>query len=228
MNKDIKKIMLTLDMDLKALNYAIENEVDLIVTHHPFLFGSIKTIDYNTYDGEIIRSLISNNINLYSLHTSLDKAENGINHQLASELGISDYEVLHKEYGENSGYGGIGEIEEVGILEYAKYVKKCLNCSYVKLYCNNENRIIKRVAFCGGSGSEFVIDAVSMGADVFITGDIKYHQAQNALKNNLCVIDAGHYNTENHILKKLKTVLETIKQLEIVILDRNTVEEIII
>lgn len=228
MNQDIKKIMLTLDMDTFALNYAIENKVELIITHHPFLFESIKSIDYNTYDGEIIRSLITNNINLYSLHTSLDKAEKGINHQLAKELGIVGYEVLHEENDGNGGYGGIGTIQAVGILEYAKYVKKALKCSYVKLYCNNESRIIKNVAFCGGSGGEFIDDAVNKEAEVFITGDIKYHQAQSALKNNLCVIDAGHFNTENHFLKNLKVVLDTIEELEIIILDKNTVKEIII
>ena len=227
-NNDIKKIMLTLDVDFNAVNYAIENKVDLIITHHPFLFDSIKSIDYNTYDGKIIRALIINNINLYSLHTSLDMAEKGINYQLANKLGIDDYNVLHKVDTDKSGYGGIGEIEAVNIVEFAKYVKESLNCSNVKLFCSYKNKIVKKVAFCGGSGSEFITDAVNLGADVYITGDIKYHQAQSALKSNLCIIDAGHFNTENHFLRNLKNILEKAEELHIILLETNTFEEIII
>lgn len=228
LNSDIKTVMLTLDVDLNAVNYAIENKVDLIITHHPFLFGSIKSIDYNTYDGKIIRTLITNNINLYSMHTSLDMAEKGINYQLANKLSIDDYNVLHKINADNSGYGGIGEIDAVNVAEFAEYVKKSLNCSNVKLYCSNKNKLVKKVAFCGGSGSEFIDDAINMKADVYITGDIKYHQAQMALKSNLCIIDAGHFYTENHFLRNLKDILDKCEGLHIILLKTNTVEEIII
>jgi len=228
LNINIKTIMLTLDIDLNAVNYAKENNADLIITHHPLLFNSLKSIDYNTYDGKIIRDLIKNNINLYSMHTSLDMAEKGINFELANKLEIVEYDILHPINIDKSGYGGIADVEPVNIIEFAEKVKLLLNCQSIKLYCCNEKQIIKKVAFCGGSGSEFIFDAINSGADVYITGDIKYHQAQSALKSNLCIIDAGHYNTEHHSLKNLKKVLDNVKELDILLLEKNTVKEIII
>jgi len=231
MNIDIKTVMLTLDIDLNAVNYAIEHKVDLIITHHPFLFGPLKSIDYNTYDGKIIRALITNNVNLYSIHTSLDMAEKGINYQLAHKLNISEFQVLHQTNDDKSGYGGIGSIEAQDIVKYAKQVKILLNCKNIKLYCCNENQSVKKIAFCGGSGSDFIDDAINFKADVYITGDIKYHQAQRALKSNLSIIDAGHFCTENYFMINLKNILEKSKQgkeLQIILLDTNTVKEILI
>ncbi|WP_326908991.1 Nif3-like dinuclear metal center hexameric protein [Sedimentibacter sp. MB31-C6] len=228
LNSDIKNIMLILDLDLDSVKYAIKSGINLIITHHPFIFGSLKSIDFNTYDGLIIKNLILNNINLYSMHTNLDMAEYGVNYKLAQKLSIRNYAILHEVNESDNGYGGIGNIEEQNIIKYAESVKDSLNCSNIKLYCNDLNKKIRKIAFCGGSGSDFIDDAINKGADVYITGDIKYHQAQNALKNNLSIIDAGHYNTEYHTLETIKNILENTKDFKITILEKNTVNEIII
>lgn len=220
--------MLILDIDFETVEYAVNNNIDLIITHHPLLFSTLKSIDFNTYEGKMIQTLIKNNINLYSMHTNFDSAELGVNKKLAEKLNIKDYDVLHVLYNDNSGYGGIGYIEPKNIVEYAKEIKKLLNTEYVKLYCNNRDRIISKVSFCGGSGSDFIIDAINKGADVYITGDIKYHQAQMALQNNLCIIDAGHYKTEFYSLENIKCILEKNHDLNVLLLDKNTVKELII
>lgn len=227
-NLDIKNIMLTLDIDLESVEYAVSNNIDLIITHHPFMFSSLKSIDYSTYEGKIIRALVINNINLYSMHTNFDMAENGVNHKLAEKLNIDNYHVLHIVNSDNSGYGGIGKIEPKNITEYSKEVKMLLNADHIKLYCNDEKRVINNVAFCGGSGSEFIEDAIIKKADVYITGDIKYHQAQTALQNNLCIIDAGHYYTEYHSLENIKTILNEVEELNVELVEKNTVKELII
>lgn len=228
-NDDIKKIMLILDLDKEAVQYAIDNKINLIITHHPFIFNTIKSINYNTYDGELIRNLIINNINVYSMHTSLDMADYGVNYELACKLGFKSFDILH-EINENdgSGYGGIANIKPKNIIEYANHVKTSLNCNAIKLFCDNEKRMIEKVAFCGGSGSEFILDAIHNGVDLYITGDIKYHQAQDALKNNLCIIDAGHYYTEYHSLKKVQNTLKEKTSLDTILIERNTVPEMII
>lgn len=227
-NNDIKKIMLILDIDFEAVQYAANNNIDLIITHHPFLFSTIKSIDFNTYEGRLIQTLIKNNINLYSMHTNFDSAELGVNQKLAEKLNIKSYDVLHVLSSDNSGYGGVGSIEPKNIIEYAKEIKTLLNAEYVKLYCNNNDRIISRVSFCGGGGSDFIVDAINKKADVYITGDIKYHQAQMALQNNLCIIDAGHYNTEYYSLENIKYILDKNNDLNVILLDKNTVKELII
>lgn len=223
----INKIMLTLDLDLEAAEYAVNEKVDLIITHHPFFFSSIKKIDTDTYDGKIIKMLIQNNINLYSMHTSYDMAEKGVNYDLARKLDILNYDILHPINIDNSGYGGIGEITPRNIVDFTKFVKESLKADYVKLYCGDDKKIVKKVAFCGGSGSEFIEDAINLNADVYITGDIKYHQAQTAIKNDLCIIDAGHYNTEVHSMVSLKNILEK-TNIEVVIFTKNITAEKII
>lgn len=227
-NNDISNIMLTLDMDLEALDYAINNNIDLIITHHPFFFSPIKSVDFSTYEGEIIRGMIINGISLYSMHTSFDMADYGVNTKLAEILNINNYDVLHPVGRDLSGYGGIGNIEPINLVEYAKRVKLQLKAEHIKLYCKDQKKVIENVAFCGGSGSEFIEDAIQKKADVYITGDIKYHQAQTALQNNLCIIDAGHYYTEYHAMKNIKDVLNGLEELNVCILEKNTVKEFII
>ncbi|NLJ57492.1 MAG: Nif3-like dinuclear metal center hexameric protein [Tissierellia bacterium] len=226
-SSNTNKIMLTLDLDMEAVKLALKENVNLIITHHPFFFGSIKRIDLNSYDGKIIKELITNNINLYSMHTNYDMAEKGVNDNLARKLKIKEYQILHPVNMDGSGYGGIGEIDPVNIVDYAKKVKELLKANSVKLYCDDYEKNVKRVAFCGGSGSEFIQDAINLKADVYITGDIKYHQAQTAMKNNLYLIDAGHFDTEIHSMDKLKEVL-TKTNLEIIMYKKNTVAEMVI
>jgi dinuclear metal center YbgI/SA1388 family protein len=228
LNDDISNIMLTLDIDVEAVEHAVNNNIDLIITHHPLLFSPLKSIDFSIYEGKLIRMLIKNNINLYSMHTNFDCAEMGVNQKLAEKLNINNYEVLHIVNSDNSGYGGLASIEPINIVEYANKVKLQLNTEYVKLYCNNRDRIITKVSFCGGSGSDFIEDSIVKNADVYITGDIKYHQAQNALQHNLCIIDAGHYYTEYHSLENIKYVLEKNNDLNVMIINKNTVKELII
>ncbi|HOA19143.1 MAG TPA: Nif3-like dinuclear metal center hexameric protein [Sedimentibacter sp.] len=226
MEVNINKIMLTLDINKEAIEYAVQHKVDLIITHHPFFFGSIRKIDFDTYDGEIIKMLIKENINVYSMHTSYDMADKGVTYSLAKRLNILNYQVLHPINIDNSGYGGIGDVAPVNIIEYTKLVKEALGAEYVKLYCNGE-KTVRRVAFCGGSGGEFIEDAIRQKADLYITGDIKYHQAQEAVKNNLCIIDAGHYNTEIYSMETLMEVLEK-TGLEIINFKKNITAEKII
>lgn len=225
---DVKNILLALDIDIDTVNYAIDENIDLIITHHPFLFNNIKSIDFDTYDGKLIKSLTLNDINVYSMHTSLDMAELGVNYSFAQKLAIKEFDILHHINDDNSGYGGISTIKPINIVEYARFVKESLGCEYLKLYCNDQKLNVNKVAFCGGSGSDFIDDAIINKAGVYITGDIKYHQAQYALKNNLSIIDAGHYYTESHSLQIVKDLLDKTKDIKTHILQKNSVNEIIL
>ena len=210
-NDEVKGIVLALDLSEDIIDYSIKEKANLIITHHPFLFSSIKCIDLATLQGRMINSIIKNNITVVSFHTSLDAAVNGITKELSKKLNVNEYTVLHENYVDDEknivGFGGIGYIEKTSLKKYANLVKDNLNCDAVKVYSNDINKDVCRVAFCGGSGSEFIRDAFSKLADVYITGDIKYHDAQFALNNNLSIIDAGHFYTENIILDKLYEIL---------------------
>lgn len=228
LDSDITGVLLALDVTEEALDVAKNKGFNLIITHHPFFFGNLNKIDITTYKGRIIRKALLENINIYSMHTSLDMAETGVNSALAKEIGLNTFEVLNIQSSEPIfGYGGIADISEVMIDKYAEYVKECLDCKQVKLYTNNRSKVITRVAFCGGSGSDFIDDAISKKADVYITGDIKYHDAQYALQNGLDIIDAGHFYTENIVLKSLNDVL-TSNNLSTYMFTQNLVKELYI
>ena len=77
----------------------------------------------------------------------------------------------------------------------------------MKLFCYNKDAIVDRIAFCGGSGASFIDDVINQNAQVYITGDIKYHDAQHAIANGLTLIDLGHYNTENIFVEEIYNYL---------------------
>lgn len=106
------------------------------------------------------------------------------------------------------GYGRIGDLQEaVTLKKFAKYVKEKLDCKFVKVI-GDVDKEIRKVAVCGGSGAEFIKIASKKGADVLVTGDIKYHEAQLAISLGLALIDANHYDTEKIILPYLKEYLQ--------------------
>ncbi len=208
----VNGVVLALDLSEEVLDYAIKEKANLIITHHPFLFSKLKYIDFSTLQGKMISELIKNDISVISLHTSLDGAIYGMTQELAEKLAIKEYTVLHQFYTDELnnifGFGGIGDIQSISIKEYANTIKKNLNCDIVKVYCNDLSNNISKVAFCGGSGAEFIEDAIAKSADIYVTGDIKYHDAQYALNNGLSIIDAGHFHTENNIfLDKIYDIL---------------------
>ena len=227
MNAEVKRAIVSMDMACEVMDEAEKSGAQLIITHHPFLFRGIKTIDTDTYDGQIIGRLLKKGVNLYSMHTCYDMADRGVNLWLQESLGLTENVALLHDTGTNFGYGGIADISSVNVREYAVRVKKCLNLDSVRLYCRDEHSTVRRVAFCGGSGADFIDDAVRQGADIYVTGDIKYHEAQNALKKGLDIIDAGHFGTEYPSLEPLCNMLKAMG-VEAVLYEGNTVGSIIL
>lgn len=121
------------------------------------------------------------------------------------EVAYDIYKLKNK--GKEFGYGKIGEIKERPLEEYIEIVKKELDLEHIIVY-GDSKRMVKKVAVCGGSGANFIKDAAMKGADIYITGDIKYHDAQHGDEMGLTILDAGHFHTEKVILAKIKEYLE--------------------
>ncbi len=208
--KSIKKVQLSIDATERAIDNAIENGVDMIVTHHPFIFKPIKSIDFSTLMGRKIKKLIKNDINLLSLHTNLDSATEGLNDFILSLLGVEKSKVLDKNPEmDNCGIGRIYNLEkEVEIEEYVKYLKEKLKIANVRVVSKNKKEKIKKIALVNGSGMSYWRKAKSLGVDLFITGDVGYHEALDALENNFPVIDIGHFEGEQHFVELLKRYFE--------------------
>jgi len=208
----IKKIMIALDPTAEALNQALEKGCQLVLTHHPLIFKALNRVVDNSYPGEIIYQAIKNDISIVSIHTNLDNTIEGINGTLAKLLGLREVNILIKKEGkEGAGLGVIGNLKEEMVLEkLIEDVKIRLRTDNIRM-AGKGKRYIRAVAIIGGSGGGFIKEAKERGADILITGDIKFHDAQSAYRMGIWAMDAGHFNTERagfyEFAKRLKRII---------------------
>ncbi|GFN34684.1 Nif3-like dinuclear metal center hexameric protein [Tepidimicrobium xylanilyticum] len=327
--REVSKILISLDLDREVFLEAMNKKVQMIVTHHPIIFKSLSRITKESYKESLIYDIIKEDLVVYNAHTNLDLVPGGVNDALANTLGIKNHEPLRVNYrdplyklvvfvpkdyapiirkvlgdmgagwignyshctynvegmgtflplrgtkpfigkvyeleeveevrietivednnldevlkemirhhpyeevaydiyplkneGKAYGYGRIGSIKEMALLDYLDIIKRSLEVDRVIVY-GNRNRIVERVAVCGGSGASFIYDAYKRGADLYITGDVKYHDAQYANELGLTLVDAGHYHTEKVILPIIKDYLDKIleNKVEIYLHDKSS------
>ena len=281
----IKKILISLDVNRRNVSYAVNHKIDMIISHHPFLFKPIQDIDLSTTKGRIIEQLLTHKIVSFAAHTNLDTADLGVNDALAEKLHlqnclglvsvhtekmykISAYakimttKVLEKELkerlgnqvsqfyllddeddftensrleftvteskldeaksilqqesenisydiyilknlGHQSKMGRIGDLpKEMDGQEALLYIKSKLGISCLK-YSGNVDKKIKKIAILGGAGIDFSDLAESAGADLYLTGDVKYHEAEDASSSGFLIADGGHFYTERVIIPYL-------------------------
>lgn len=215
---EIKKILVALDATDEVVDEAVKIGADLIVTHHPMIFGSLKKINDTTNLGKKIIKLIRNNICVFAMHTNLDIAFGGVNDELAKILGLKNIGVLAESCMQNdmpNGLGRYGDIEETTLGEFAEKVKEKLGLDSIRIV-GEKDRTIKKAGLCTGSGMEFMADAVKKQCDVYITSDIKYHDSQKAIEDGITLIDATHYGSENIIVPVIKKFLnEKVPSIEV-------------
>ena len=200
-NKEVKKLYITLDVNMYTIDEAVKEGADMILSHHPIMFGGIKKIDYSTPQGYVIKQLIKNDIALYASHTPMDCAEKGINEMLADKLGIINRKILEtNESFKCCGLGRYGDLKtEMTLSSFAEIVKAALNTPFVRI-CGDPDTIIKTAAVGGGACDDLIPMAKTMGADVMVTSDMKYHISMDSIESGICVIDAGHYPTEVFVI----------------------------
>lgn len=190
---EISKIVISLDFDDNAVKYAIENGAQLIITHHPAIFKPIKNVT-----DELIIKAIKNDLAVYSAHTNLDAAIGGVNYALADSLEMFNC----MQYGMMR----VGSIDEGTFENVISRVKEYLGVSALRI-AGDLRKNIRKVAVLGGSGGDFINDACELGCDLFITGECKYDQAQFAARKGICLIAAGHFETENPVIHRLAEML---------------------
>ncbi|MCI1931014.1 MAG: Nif3-like dinuclear metal center hexameric protein [Clostridia bacterium] len=202
-NREIKKVLVALDVTDDVAKEAVEKKVDMIVTHHPMIFGTIKKINDDTALGRRIMLLIENNINHYAMHTNLDTAFGGTNDALCEIIGLKNTEPLAvstEQDGMPNGLGRIGELEkETTLGEFAEVLKKKLKLDCIRIIGSTSGKV-KKIGLCTGTGMEFMNEAVAKRCDTYITADVKFHEAQKAIEEGINLIDATHYATENIIV----------------------------
>lgn len=189
--REIKTVLLSLDVTYAVVEEAKDACADLILSHHPILFDGTKRITADTAEGRLISELLQNQICVYSAHTNCDVGKNGINACLAKIFNLSRVGFL-----EENGLGRIGNLKKpVPFYDFALLTKKKLDTPIVRV-CGDKNAQISRVAVASGACADSIPIAVEKGADVIITADMKYHDMINYSQTGICIIDAGHYPTE--------------------------------
>lgn len=204
--RDIQSVLLTTDVTSEVVNEAIMLGCQLIISHHPLLFHGLKQICGQTPQACIAETAIRHHIAIYSAHTSLDSVMGGINTRLADKLGIQNYRILIPSEAGNTGLGVIGSLKEPMTYEaFIEHVNQTLGCTYIR-YTRPAKEMIQTIALCGGSGAEFIPEAIRQGADVYLTADCKYHEFQDA-EGTIGLIDIDHWVSEKHAREIFRDIL---------------------
>ncbi|MEG1879331.1 MAG: Nif3-like dinuclear metal center hexameric protein [Pseudoflavonifractor sp.] len=209
--QSVRKILVALDITEAVIDEAAELGAELIVSHHPVIFGPVKSITDRDPTGRKLLALTQKNIAAICLHTNLDMAPGGVNDALARRLDLMQCSLLQQEGvgadGKPYGIGRVGHRESPASLPaFAAFVKLRLGANGVRYV--DCGKPVSRVAVGGGACGDMLQDALNADCDTFVTADVKYHEFLEAQALGLNLVDAGHYPTENVICPVLADWLE--------------------
>lgn len=192
----VNAVMLCLDVTMEVLAEARKRQCDMIVSHHPLIFRGLKSLTGADETQRIVIEAMRSGVAIYSAHTNLDSAWNGVSHEMAHMLGMTGLQVLIPN-GEDArtGLGVIGDVNPTPTLEFLRKVKDKFGVKALRYSSQSKAIVVKRVALCGGAGASFIRDAMAAGADIYVTGDVKYHDFAS-YGNDMVIADIGHYESE--------------------------------
>lgn len=192
----VSGVLVALDLTPQVIDEARAKKCNLIVTHHPFIFGGIKRITTQNTVGRMILSLAEHHIAVYAAHTNLDNLKEGVNGILAEKLGMTECHILKPmSIDPNVGAGMVGTLPHpIAMQEFLQQVKQTLHLPVLRTSAPCKTTV-RKVAICGGAGSFLIADAIGAKADIYLTGDLKYHDFQRA-ENRILLADIGHYESE--------------------------------
>ena len=196
---EVRRVLCALDLRMAVIEEAVKKDCQLIVTHHPILFRGRKNLCEDDGEGRLLCALVRSGIAMIAAHTNFDNAVPGVNDALAETLGLTDARVL-------DGGMRIGSTKQTDFGMFCERAAQSLG-GPTRFY-GDRARKIERVAVLGGAGEDYVGIAIEAGADVYLTGEIAYHKALDAVDNGLCVIEAGHAATENPAISLLSRGLQ--------------------
>lgn len=196
--REVHRILTSLDITESVVDEAIHKGADVIVSHHPVMncaWHPVQSLRMDDRQGRILTKLVTNRISAICMHTNLDAAEGGVNDILAHKLGLSGTEYLNDEK-----IGRVGTLNcELPLVEFTRFVVKSLGCNGLRY--TSCGKPVRRVAVGGGACGEYIAQAVALGCDTFVTSDLRYHDFLDTKELNL--IDAGHFPTEQVIVPEL-------------------------
>lgn len=199
---DISKALVTLDADQTAMERAVQEGCNLIVSHHPFFFEGENQVSDRTPQGRKILFALEHSLSIICAHTNLDCCKGGINDTLGALLGLKETQKIAPS--NEGGYlGRIGTHDFKSPKAFMEHASKVLGVT--PRYVLSDK--FERIAWVCGSGSSCMEDALTAGADTLVTGDCKYSAFMNAREAGIGLIDLGHFETEQIIVPILANYL---------------------
>jgi dinuclear metal center YbgI/SA1388 family protein len=224
MGTQVSKALLCLDSTEAVVDEAIAKGCDLIIAHHPIVFGGLKRFTGGDYVQRALIKAIRNNIAIYACHTNLDNVlRGGVNERIAQQLEFAVERVLRPVAADFGSFAGVGRLDDsdvfrtagagvlcklqkpMNVLDFLQHLKAKMGVEVVK-YTKCDVEMVSKVAICGGAGSFLIGDALRAGADAFITSDVKYHEFFDA-EGKMLLCDIGHYESEKYTIDLFSNIL---------------------
>ncbi len=198
-NREITKVLICLDITKTVIDEAVKIGAELIISHHPVIFDPVKNINSNS----VLYYLIQKDICAIGLHTNFDLCDTiGVNIALGETVGLKNITRVDDYY--------TATIDETTPKDFALHVKKSLNAT---VGYNETGRNITKIAMCSGSGGSLVYEVED--ADAVLCGEAKHSDYIEAVNRNICLVTAGHYQTEKvydtYLQKYLKEKIEDVE-----------------
>lgn len=193
--KEVTRVLTSLDCTLEVVREAIEKGCELIVCHHPVMFGGVKKITDDTKEGAMLLLAAENAVAIFACHTNLDFAQGGLNDYFLEKLGFEAMGAIVENEGRVFETGGMT------IKELCGKIKKVFDVPYLRVAGNVEHESAVG-ALCTGSGKSLLGEA-SEKADVYITGDMGHHDILTAIENDCVYIEISHYDSEKIAMELL-------------------------
>ncbi|MCD8238559.1 MAG: Nif3-like dinuclear metal center hexameric protein [Clostridiales bacterium] len=207
---EVKKAVVALDVEDEVITEAINLGANLIITHHPLIFSPVKAVTPETRAGKLLLRLIENRIAVFSAHTNLDVSPIGTNAYLAELLELEDIEFLMPSQDGVYAMGRVSSLKQRTKTEdFAEFVKNKLNLSNMVYIKSTE--YVTKIGLCTGHGCdrEFLEAAKAKGCDGYVTGDVSYHEAQEACHLGISLFDGTHYGTEAIVAPNVVSYLKS-------------------
>jgi dinuclear metal center YbgI/SA1388 family protein len=212
----VATVMVALDPLTAVVHAACRAGAGMLVTHHPLIFKPLQQVDLETPVGAIVATALEHRLAIFSAHTNLDSAADGLNDLLAHRIGLTpdalsplDAPSLgSSEHASREGLGRVGSLPTAITLEaLARQVQTRIPAARVR-FAGERDLLVKRVALCSGSGGSLLTAFAGSGCEAFISGDLRYHDARWAEENGRGLIDIGHFASEHLVVADLAQRLQ--------------------
>lgn len=195
----VETVLVALEVTLPVLTYLQSHRVDLVVTHHPLFFRPLTAVDTRSDVGRILTRFLSQSMSLFTMHTNLDATVGGVNDALVRVFGFDPSQ------GERI-RDGIGLFYDMNEPLLTERISTVMPGKWVGAHCLEE---VERIAFCGGAGRSILKQLVDLRVNVFVTGELSYHDAVYCEYHGISAFLIGHHESEVVVLPEIQLRLQS-------------------